>query len=298
MCSGTYTVITKDALNNTTSRIVTVGFTSAPVTYTISAYLDFVTNNGPDSRTASWYVDVQPPLPLGTTISFTLNVNNSVTISQPGNGSVISNTLVYRGASLQTASNTTTNTVTQNRPNCSPYTQDVAFTGQTYNLTITAGVAVTGTSTSTLAITDGQVGPNGCATLVNNVIEVSVSDATISGCNCCSVNTDTTPQGINLTKSFGGGTNQIPLPRVNPGQPQYFSYVMGLGLGPGAACGDLGLQEAKLISSEIFGTGVVVYQGSPNNPTLAVGYTYCTDNLGQLYEITDGIVGLPTGDYC
>lgn len=298
LCSGTYTVITKDALNNTTSRIVTVGFTSAPVTYTISAYLDFVTNNGPDSRTATWYVDVQPPLPLGTTISFTLDVNNSVIISQPGNGTAVSNTLVYRGGSLQTASNTTTNTITQNRPNCSPYTQDVAFTGQTYSLTITAGVVVSGTSTSTLAITSGEVGPNGCATLVNNTIEVSVSNATISGCNCCSVDTDTTPQGINLTKSFGGGTNQIPLPRTNPGQPQYFPYVMGLGMGAAAACGDLGLQETKLINSAIFGTGVAVYQGSPNNPTLAVGYTYCTDNLGQLYEITDGIVGLPTGDYC
>jgi hypothetical protein len=298
LCSGTYTVITKDALNNTNSRIVTVGFASAPVTYTISAYLDIVTTNGPDSRTANWYVDVQPQLPLGTTISFTLNVNNSVIVSQPGNGTAVSNTLVYRGNTLQTASNTTTNNVTQNRPNCSPYTQDVSFTGQTYNLTITSAQGVSGTSTSSLSITSGEVGPNGCATLVNNVIEVSVSNATINGCNCCSVDSDTTPQGINLTKSFGGGTNQVPLPRTNPGQPQYFSYVMGLGTSVSSACSNYQLQEAKLISSEIFGTGVAVYQGSPNNPTLAVGYIYCTDNLGQVYEITDGIVGLPTGDYC
>ena len=298
LCSGTYTVITKDALNNTTSRIVTVGFTSAPVTYTISSYLDFVNSNGPDSRTAYWYVDVQPPLPLGTTISFTLNVNDTVTISQPGNGTAVSNPLVYKGTSLQSASNSTTNVVNQNRAECSPYTETINYTGQTYNLTLTAGQTVSGTSTSTLAITSGQVGPNGCTTRVNEVIEVSVSNAVVSGCDCCSVDTVTAPQGINLTKSFGSGVNQNPLPIVNPGQPQYFPYVMGLGMGPSDACFNLQLQEAKLISSEIFGTGVAVYQGSPNNPTLAVGYSYCTDNAGQLYEIVDGIVGLPTGNYC
>jgi hypothetical protein len=298
LCSGTYTVVAKDSLNNTSSQIVTVGFDGSPVTYTISAYLDYVTPVGPDSQIANWFVNVQPPLPIGTTISFDLNVNTTSTIGGPGTGNTIAETLVYQGTTLQSADNVVTNLTNSVRPLCSPSTQDVYYTGLTYNVSVSSGQGVSGTSLSSLFITAGQVGANGCATQVNQVIEVSVSNAVINGCNCCTVDDDSTPQGINLTKTFGGGVIQEPLPVGVPGAPIYTPIILGLGTSEAGACSNLAEQLNRFINSEFFGPGVAVYEGSPRNPVLAVGYTYCADSSGFIYTINDGIVGDPLGIYC
>lgn len=298
LCSGNYTVVVKDALGNVRNQVVTVGFDGSPVTYTIGAYLDIINLNGPDSQTAIWYVDVQPPLPLGTIIDFTLNVNTTQTIGGPGTGYCISETSVFNGNNLQTPSSNLINYENQNRPFCSPYTQDVYYTGLTYNLSATFNKPITGSSLSALYITNGQVGNNGCATQVNQVIEVSVSQATISNCNCCTVVVNPSPQGLNLTKTFGGQTNNNPLPKGNNGAPVYYPIILGLGMSQGQACSNFTEQITRYIDTLVFGTGTKIYQGTLPNPQLAVGYTYCTDGNGGVYQMSDGIVGEPTDLFC
>jgi surface protein len=61
---------------------------------------------------------------------------------------------------------------------------------------MTNGDVITGTSTSLLVITDGQVGLNSCSTTLVQDILISTSSPIISNCTCCSVTNNPDPQGI------------------------------------------------------------------------------------------------------
>jgi hypothetical protein len=156
-----------------------------------------------------WRVDVQPALPLGTTINFNLDINVSKFYNQPGTGTITySNDVTQNGVS-QSSISTTSSSVTEGRPFCSPYERVVVNDTQTYSLMMDSVTMVTGTTLSTLDVNAGQSDEStGCVTQLVQDISIATATPVISGCICCDVVNDPTPSGIRNTLQLGG-TNQI-----------------------------------------------------------------------------------------
>ena len=85
---------------------------------------------------------------------------------------------------------------TSPRPGCSPYTLGVETLNQLYYVTIGNGDVVSGTSTSILTVTNGQVGPNSCVTKLEQSILVNTVSAIINGGVCNTVTNNPQSQGI------------------------------------------------------------------------------------------------------
>ena len=179
---------------NNTATIISLG---QPASYTIGVVVDNVINVGPGTEIASWHVQVTPPLPVGTTISFALGVNSIQGYYEPGNGTINGTTVVKKNNTTQTAATqTSTPLVSGPRAGCSPYTSGTTTYSEFYNLTITSGDVISGTCTSTLLITNGQVAPNGCVTRLEQSILVNTFAPTINGGVCNSVTNNAQGQGI------------------------------------------------------------------------------------------------------
>jgi hypothetical protein len=134
-----------------------------------------------------------------------------------------------------------------------------------------------------------MVETNGCVTNVEQTIRVYVTEATITGCNCCLVNLDSNATGgiTNHSISFGQGQNT----------QLYYPVVLGLGTSPAGACTDYGSGITRLINSPTFEIGVTVLVGSPRNPQVASGFSNVVYN-GTIYELTNGVVTSNTGVLC
>ena len=196
LCPNTYTIITKDSVNTQISTISNVGFDSNPINYVIKAQLINTQLITAGDEIANWEVNITPPLPIGTTINFTLTINSTQSVNSPGTGIISSSTNVKKNNVLQTPPTPTSLTQTFGRPNCSPNITTQRNVSEVYNLSMTNGDVITGTSTSLLVITDGQVGLNSCSTTLVQDILISTSSPIISNCTCCSVSNNPDPQGI------------------------------------------------------------------------------------------------------
>jgi len=203
LCSNTYTVITKDSQNNTQSQNVTIGYTNNAVGYTISVVLDKIVPIGTNTQISYWRVNTVPAIPVGTTITFQLNVGSTQSIEGPfspsgiaATGDISSTTLVYKNNVLQSSSVPVETVTLINRADCSPNQTQVTTLTQSDTFTITNGDVISGTSTSILTLLDPQIDSNGCVTTLIQDILVSTSSPVINGCQCCSVINNSTPQGI------------------------------------------------------------------------------------------------------
>jgi hypothetical protein len=209
LCPNTYTVITVDATGNTQNQVVSIGSNSNPVSYTLNSVVDRIQPIGNTMQLIYWRIDVQPALPLGTTINFNLDINVSKFYNQPGTGTITySNDVTQNGVS-QSPISTTSSSITEGRPFCSPYDREVVNETQTYSLMMDSVTMVTGTTLSTLDVNAGQSDEStGCVTQLVQDISIATATPIISGCICCDVVNDPTPSGIRNTLQLGG-TNQI-----------------------------------------------------------------------------------------
>jgi hypothetical protein len=213
LCQNTYTVITKDSLNNTQTKIVVIGFDSAPITYSISTVVDRIQNIGDTTQIAYWHVKVNPPITDGSIVTFDLNVSTTKNYNGPGTGTISDTIIVSQNDVRQYPSTTSSLTTTSNRPYCSPNQTINLSESEVYQLQVSKDITVTGTSTSILQITDGQVGANRCVTKLDQTILTSVSTSVINGCTCCTITDDDEPQGIvNHSLQFGQITVTPPIP--------------------------------------------------------------------------------------
>jgi hypothetical protein len=199
--SSTYTVITRDSAtptNNTLSNTVTVSSNGLNANYTIGVVVDNVVNTSSSTQIATWKVQVTPPLPVGTAISFYLSVNDIKSYYSPGTGTINGTTVVKKNNVTVTtlAGQSSQPLTTTSRPGCSPNTLGVETFTQSYYLTIGNGDVVSGTSTSILTITDGQVGSNSCVTKLEQSILVNTVSAIINGGVCNTVTNNPQSQGI------------------------------------------------------------------------------------------------------
>jgi hypothetical protein len=195
---STYTVITKDSANNTLSNTVVITSLGQNANYTIGVVVDNEVNLGPGSQMASWRVNVTPPLPLGTSISFSLTVNTIKGYYSPGTGTINGTTVVKKNnATIGIAGQSSTPLVTAPRAFCSPETSGTTTTTTTYSITMGNGDVVSGTSLSDLVITNGQVASNSCVTKLEQSILINTVSPIITGGACNSVANNPQPQGIN-----------------------------------------------------------------------------------------------------
>jgi hypothetical protein len=156
LCQNTYTVIIKDSLNNSQTQVVQIGFDSAPTTYSITTVLDRIELIAGNTQIAYWYVDVQPPITDGSIVNFDLNVSISKNYNQPGEGTIISDISVSQNGVPQYPSSTSSVITTTARPYCSPYETVNYSDVEVYSLQVSKDIKVSGTSTSSLQITNGQ----------------------------------------------------------------------------------------------------------------------------------------------
>lgn len=268
---GNYAVITKDSIGNTANSTVTLTNTvAASTTYVLSVRNYYTQNINAGYKKAYWVLESNPPIPQGTSVSLVLNVEDTQTINSPGSGTTNNLTTVYSGVTVLSPSTTDSNNQVITRPNCSPQTSSITNNVQTYNINMGYGDVISGLTNSTLSITSGDTAANGCVTNLTQDVSVYVSTATASGCNCCSVNTDSTASGgiQGHSISYGQGqTTQV-----------YYTFIIGVGTSQSNACTDFTNNITRRINSSIFGPGVVVFGGSPNNPTPLTGYSFCVYN--------------------
>jgi hypothetical protein len=210
LCPSTYTIITKDSLNNTVNNTVTLGFNQPPTTYQLSVNLlanqtQVVT--GPNLNSTTTYLNVtsNPPIPAGVTVQFNLNFTSVKTTNGPGTGNLNDTILVYQNGNLIGPSvQQSPQTVINSRPNCSPENQEVTTETETYSCTLTNTSTITITTQSALAITNGQIATNSCATNLNQTIFAGISSQIIQGCSCCAVVADT-----NLLPAVSNSVNYV-----------------------------------------------------------------------------------------
>lgn len=209
--ASTYTVITRDSatpIKNTLSNTVVVGTSSENLNYSLGVVVDSVANLGPNTQMATWKIVVNPPLPVGTSISFVLSVDTIKKYYDPGTGTINATTTITKnGIDVNPYLSNFTPLVSEPRPFCSPNELQTSTTTTFYStssqnqelqrVTIEYGDIVSGTLVSELFITEGAIGLNSCATKLEQSILVSTSSATITGGVCNSVINNPQSQGIN-----------------------------------------------------------------------------------------------------
>lgn len=197
LCPNSYTVVTKDASGSTQSRNITVGYDNSPTNFTIGVKSVGIINPAPGTEISQWIVEVTPPIPTGVTINFDLNVSITKDYYQPGTGSITDSVTVKKNNVTQGPNTSSTlPTTTYSRPHCSPYDYLESVSTQTYSLTIGHGDVVSGSAVSTLVITSGVTGNNGCTTTLQQNILLNTSQATIQGVPCFTVVNNSQTQGI------------------------------------------------------------------------------------------------------
>ena len=193
LCEGTYTVVVRDTLGNEFKRDVVVIAEATPALYEISVSTSGVTQVTNNNYTGAWAVEINPPLPIGASVTFDLYVNKLSTVDGPGTGDTLGNTIVYKDGTELTRNNITLNSSTISRPNCDgtynglPIQRTQISTAEVYSITMVRGTIVSGTTNSILSITTGAVATNGCATRLEQNINVLAFSPVVSNCKCCNI---------------------------------------------------------------------------------------------------------------
>lgn len=282
---GSYNVIAQDSLNNLAQKTIQINSTGAGTTYdlSISNYNLTTVNNG--FIIAQWKVNVNPPIPVGTYVTFEIAIETIQQVNGPGSGTTTSSSQVFSGTTSLSPISTTSNSQTTTRNNCSPEQTITNTIVEKYSVTMTNGSVVSGTSNSTLTITSGETSGNGCVTNLTQNIKVKPQAATPSGCQCCTINTNLSSAG-GITRhsiSYGQGLNtQI-----------YYSFIIGTGTTQNGACENAQLNISRRINSSTFAPQVTVFAGNPTNPSPLLGSSFCVYN-GNLYYMNPN-TGLVTG---
>lgn len=198
LCPNTYTIITKDSLNNSVNNSVTIGYKQAPVVYQLEVKLNYpnppITISGPNFKTSRTYAQIitNPPLPTGITLEFDLNFTSIKTINGPGSGTINDNISVSQnGNPISPSTQQSPVTEINSRPFCSPEIQTVTTETETYSCSLSKTSTVTIIAESELEIRNGQISQNSCVTNLEQIIYASISSQVIKGCTCCNVIVDT-----------------------------------------------------------------------------------------------------------
>ena len=216
LCPGTYNVRVRDNSNtvfNQTVQIISVG---SPTTYQINLITQpeltsEISAGGISSKTTYFYLTTQPPLPPGISLNFTLTISSSKIYNGPGTGTIVDNITILQNNFPVTPLDTDSNTINQSRPNCNPESQQVVTETDQYNLELSSTSSVSGSTTSLLTITSGQVGAqSNCTTNLEQEIYIQLSNPIIKGCTCCTALADNIQTEVNSNSVSFEGQIEIP----------------------------------------------------------------------------------------
>jgi hypothetical protein len=189
LCSGIYSLVVLDSLGNTYFSTETIKSAKQVTTYTISLSTTKtipVNNNISVVNDYETTVVVTPPLPNGATITFDLIHTNSF-YSSPTSGTSIltTGTILYKNLSATTINSTVTgNTLSVNTAaGCqTDYVYQSNISDSWNSLTLSNTDTITISTTSRVdKTTTGK-----CVVGYSNDT-LSIINAVISGCNCCSI---------------------------------------------------------------------------------------------------------------
>jgi hypothetical protein len=204
LTSGSYPVVILDTNGTNSQQTVTVPTQASNITYNVG--VQKITQQGSgQSRTMTWKVYVSPSLPAGVTLNFDLLVSVDQSVKRPGDGDITYTSQVKKNTITVGTIPVTTSSVVP-RPFCSPNTQTDTNIVETRTLTMTSNDVISGTSVSTLEILLSQ-NVNGCATVLQQGIEISVTNLSLNGCTCCTAinNQGTALLTHTVGSSSGGG---------------------------------------------------------------------------------------------
>ena len=211
LCPGTYLVRVRDSASGNYSQSAQIGFVGTPQTYQINVVTQpqltsEVSANGVSTKTTYFTVTSTPALPAGIVLQFTLTTSSTKTYNGPGSGDIIDNFTILQNGVPKTPSATNSTTVNSTRPNCNPETQQVVTETDQYTLELSNTSIVSGSTTSVLTITNGQVGAqSNCATSLSQNISLQVSNPVAKGCTCCTAVADNIQTQVNSNSvSFEG----------------------------------------------------------------------------------------------
>lgn len=191
LCSNTYDIVVKDSQNIQQSLLGVVGSDVKQETYNVNVNVTSITTIGTNEKLTKWSISLSPDLPDGVSVSFDMNITNLKKINSPGTGIITINNNFYKNGSLLSEDSSTTDSITYDRPSCSPYVTEENSIYDTYNITLIKGDVITGETYASVYITDGQVGSNGCSTELIQITRIALSNGVINGCNCCELKLST-----------------------------------------------------------------------------------------------------------
>lgn len=298
LCPNNYIVTVYDSIGNTQSSTVTIGYDSNPVTYQLSV-VDFGTPiqngipNQSNTLTKTYKVQSNPPIPVGTSVSFNLTFSNTKTYDGPGNGTIDKVFAISKNSVIITPTFVSNTPVVMNRPNCSPNTQTGVTQTNSVQLTMTSTDDVLITCTSELNLTNplGSAQTN-CTTKLTQSITSNITQVSVIGNECSTavggsrtvlehsityIPVVIPPPQILVHQGFGSGANLSLLCDPNWGPfANLYSYASD-GLSPAV--------------------GITIYQSRGinnvlSNPISSVVTTNCLGwNGGQRYLFT--VTGAP-----
>jgi hypothetical protein len=196
LCQGTYVASVIDSSGKTNNKLTTITYDNTNTVYNISIKILKFNSISSTVKQIEWVIDVDPKIEVGTNLSFNIDANSISKIYQPGSGTTESTTNVYKNNVYVAPTDSFTNQVTTVRPNCVPYNIIQGTKVNSYGITMGANDVISGMTTSYINIINGQLAPNGCATLVSQETYISLSSLIYSGCSCCSVIWDNLPVKI------------------------------------------------------------------------------------------------------
>jgi hypothetical protein len=182
VCAGSYAVTIIDSASNTYTQPVTIASSSIVTNYSVGLQV-LNLNTAGNTKQQRWQVVVSPPLPVGVTLSYNLNIAIDQLEQRPGGGIIDYSVIIRKNGVNQSPTSTSTTSISP-RPFCSPQTQTESDYTESVALTMTNNDIISGTSVSQIFVEQPQ-NVNGCSTVLRQVMTVSLNNVNIQGCNCC-----------------------------------------------------------------------------------------------------------------
>jgi hypothetical protein len=210
LCSGTYTVTTKDSQGTIDTSTITVGDGGQPGSYTITLpnrVETMASSSIQKIQKNNWSLNI-PNLNAGTTFTIILTFQNVRTIGLPGAGNITEVIEVYKDGELIDPSSITNAVITRQRADCASNETETTEI-KTYEIEYVVGTTINGTCTSTLNLTTPTV-TNNCATQLSDTVNLSV-DLNNINCICCDIQgfKGETLMGNNLTATISTTLNPV-----------------------------------------------------------------------------------------
>jgi hypothetical protein len=192
LCVGNYTVTVYDNNGSQQSSSIEIGFSSSPVTYQLSV-VDFGTPiqtgipNQSNTLTKYYKIQSNPPIPVGTSVTFNLTLSNTKTYDEPGNGTIDNTLVITKNNIVLTPTFVPNIPVVTGRPDCSPNLRTGTTQTNSITLTMTYNDDILITENSNLILTNpsGSTQTN-CTTTLSQRITSNITELEIIGNNCSS----------------------------------------------------------------------------------------------------------------